>query len=56
MAEETTTLEDLKEAMEGTAPDVSAPGTGGPMSEAPILYEQKIDEHNRAVARYQRRR
>ena len=50
MAEETTTLEDLKEAMEGTAPDVSAPGAGALMSEAPILYEQKIDEHNRAYA------
>ena len=50
MAEETTTLEDLKEAMEGTAPDVPAPGAGGLMSEAPILYEQKIDEHNRAYA------
>ena len=32
MAEETTTLEDLKEAMEGTAPDVPAPGAGGLMS------------------------
>ena len=50
MAEETRTLEDLKGAMEGTTPDMPAPGANAPIPEAPILYEQKIDEQNRAYA------